>query len=163
MHRVNRPIHADAILLLVATVGLIYLIHATIAANTVGTVLGWASGRTQLPDAQTDRVIDDLARSALPPAGNAVIDLPALARQPGVEPDAVLRFYARATYTLWPRRLYVAEPGAAVVWGRDLAATTQPTDPRWLADHDVRAAATIRLRPAMSVQRRDIRPGVIPE
>src|SRR4051794_26268315 len=148
---------ADPILLGASTLGVAYLCVATLTMRLPGTVIGWATDRRALPDAATHQTIDDMARRAMPPAGNVVVDLPALARTEGVEPEAVLRFYARATYTLWPRRMYPAAPGAAIVTGNDLAATNPPSDPRWLADHDVRAAVRIGPGPT-SVQRTPIPP-----
>jgi len=148
---------SDAILLCAATLGVAYLCVAAFAMGLPGTVIDWTTARRALPDAATHHTIDDVARRAMPPAGNVIVNLPELARTKDVEPEAVLRFYARATYTLWPRRMYPAAPGAVVITGNDLAATSPPSDPRWLADHDVHAAVRIGPGPT-SVQRTPIPP-----
>src|SRR4051794_41189821 len=104
MTRLGKPAPApapapDTILLCAATLAVAYLYVAVFAMGLPGMVIDWTRGRRPLPDAATHATIDDMARRAMPPAGNVIVDLPALARTQGGEPEGGVRVFAPACFT----------------------------------------------------------------
>jgi hypothetical protein len=53
------------------------------------------------------------------------------------------RFYYRAAYTLWPRRIFVGPPDRIINDGEDLISTRFERNTEWLGRHHVRAVLRV--------------------
>jgi len=113
--------------------------------------LSAAHHRTAPPGWEDYRRVDQVIAGAAP-AGNVLL------RFAGFDPDAAAnarfaaRFYYRAAYTLWPRRVFVAPPGRIINGGKDLLCDPFHPDARWLTDHQVRAVLEAVREPDGSIQ-----------
>ncbi|HMB94658.1 MAG TPA: hypothetical protein VKK61_01330 [Tepidisphaeraceae bacterium] len=86
---------------------------------------------------------DGVIAAIATPKGNLVVDFRALAATDHSMLSPASSLYIRAVYTLWPRRIFAATPGVIITEGSDLAAAAPPSDPAWLAAHDVRRSMTL--------------------
>jgi hypothetical protein len=74
--------------------------------------------------------------------GNAVLQLAGYAKTNPVVENTLSYIYYRASYDLYPRRIYVAPADKVVNNGLDILRIGFSPDPQWLQTHDVRSVLT---------------------
>lgn len=115
--------------------------HALSADSYSRQMIGLALRGESPAQAAPLKDIDTVARSAADRAGpgNLLVS-------PDSDPRAVSILHPRAVYTLWPTRLYAVDPSIVVLHSEQIGPATRPSDPRWLADRNVRSRIHFGLR-----------------
>lgn len=151
----------DAILLILSVAGLGQLLHVALGPSSFARGVinaGFGSGSPPALLAQYQRV-DQLAHSlAHPSGGNVLVELGGLSINNADDRLLASTFYYRAVYGMWPRRFYITDEMTVINTGTQLLSAKRPTDPAWLASHDVRAVANLKLGPGSAPATSPIRP-----
>ena len=138
---------ADLVLVLIALVSVVQLIQVafhpqSFARDLLTTV--FERGEPKL--LQLWHGADGLAHSAAGGSSdNIIASFSVPSAVTNLNQETAGMFYFRANYTLWPQRMFVAEPGTVINTGTQLLSASCPTDGRWLADHDVKTAVQFRV------------------
>jgi hypothetical protein len=141
-------ISTDCILLAAAIAATIYLLCRALNPNSFTmSTMKHAAGE---PLPNQDRALywqelDNTVLSAARYSGqeNLVADLVDRRSPQRANRDLAAFFYGRATYALWPRRMFVTFPTIVITNGDQLAAAPVPKDAGWLAEHH---AALVQFR-----------------
>jgi hypothetical protein len=75
-------------------------------------------------------------------AGNGLLKLAGYAKTNLAVENNLSFFYYWTSYSLYPRRIYVAPPDAVINNGRDIMRTAFNPDQPWLQEHDIRFILT---------------------